>query len=848
MVTMDPMRQPDVCSGGSVGRIRVGHLAVLGATVIALAAPVVASEARPDEGAPYGAAVRKSDRAPDVIVEVGQAAKLDGSKLRGPRQGAGLTYRWRHVTEPDVTESLPTFECPTNWAERYATRVRGFLHPPASGAYTFWSASDDASELRLSTDEAPANARLITHVQWYTSPRGWDETASQKSTEVRLEAGARYYIEVLHKEGGGGDHLAVAWSRDGGDREIIDGRYLSPFVGADSGRVGSITREAWLGIGGSAISDLTTSPRYTAISSEQLTGADKAVATFTPERGGHYDFELQATDGGQWTGTHRIRVLATDIFRNGSFEDGDGVSPAFWQPPAQRDGIGWTWSRDGGVKGSRCVSVTSAGLARAVWRQPLQLAPFTAYLLTGYMRGARLQASETGKHAATIGVDRLYLCENGPETGTSELEWTRFRVDFATGPSGKVDIICRLGALGEAGSGTVCFDDLSVARNPDVETFEGSRFILHLYKDQVETATRKGVERMVEKTDAACDAMAELTGYWPPGWRQSAWAPRYWRIGALGWAGNPVLWTGQTKILERWSRDDYCAEVFLHELAHNFDHPSWTFHIHFNELKMYYALEALGFSIAEDGWTKGAETRHRWELRSRRERSLGMLKEVGQVYRNIQIRDQVGWEPFRKVHRHFLALADEDMPKTPWSKFKLWHDKLAEYSGQDVWSVYSKEEVAFIEQYYAPRLKPWQLRELGAVPDSTRSISLTDVKWQSATVGWEKPAYEFHMSGEKAHPHAIYAHAVSRYVYPTDRKWKTFRATCGLAKGRRGSVVFVIRADGREVFRSALVADAKEHLVTADISAASVLELIVEDGGNGKNSDHGIWFSPRLER
>ena len=53
---------------------------------------------------------------------------------------------------------------------------------------------------------------------------------SQQSTSIWLEAGQRYSIEVLHKEGWGHDHVSVAWSGPVGARRMISGQFLSTFV------------------------------------------------------------------------------------------------------------------------------------------------------------------------------------------------------------------------------------------------------------------------------------------------------------------------------------------------------------------------------------------------------------------------------------------------------------------------------------------------------------------------------------------------------------------------------------------------------------------------------------------
>lgn len=126
-----------------------------------------------------------------------------------------------------VTEA---FEAPTDVLDGYGQRLRGYLIPPVTGNYTFWIASDDGSELWLSTDDTVARRTRIALVSSWTGPREWAKEAGQQSTPVRLEAGRGYYVEALMKEGGGGDNLAVRWLRpDGVDEGPIPGKYLLPW-------------------------------------------------------------------------------------------------------------------------------------------------------------------------------------------------------------------------------------------------------------------------------------------------------------------------------------------------------------------------------------------------------------------------------------------------------------------------------------------------------------------------------------------------------------------------------------------------------------------------------------------
>lgn len=147
---------------------------------------------------------------------------------------SSLTSHASYPASPAGSEQLSSLEGPTNWADNYGTRIRGYVYPPKSGSYTFWIAGDDNSELFISSDENPANAKRVAYVDGWTSVREWNKYASQKSVSVSLVAEKGYYVEVLHKEGFGGDNLAVAWKGPGISRQVIEGQYLSPFVPGSS--------------------------------------------------------------------------------------------------------------------------------------------------------------------------------------------------------------------------------------------------------------------------------------------------------------------------------------------------------------------------------------------------------------------------------------------------------------------------------------------------------------------------------------------------------------------------------------------------------------------------------------
>ena len=131
---------------------------------------------------------------------------------------------------PTSSSLITQLETPSSVSDYYTHRVRGFIHPPQTGNYEFWIATDDEGELWLSTTDSPSNKRRIAFIQAWTSSREWTRFATQKSVSIPLVAGQRYYVEALQSEGSGGDNCAVGWSGPGlpAGINVVEGRYLSP--------------------------------------------------------------------------------------------------------------------------------------------------------------------------------------------------------------------------------------------------------------------------------------------------------------------------------------------------------------------------------------------------------------------------------------------------------------------------------------------------------------------------------------------------------------------------------------------------------------------------------------------
>jgi signal transduction histidine kinase len=163
---------------------------------------------------------------------------------------------------PSVRDVRSSFEAPPGAGDYYLTRMRGYLHPTKSGEYTFWIASDNSSELWLSTNEDPTRSRRIAFISRYNwvSPHEWSRFFSQRSESIFLEAGHSYYIEALQEQTTQADHLSVAWRGPEMNRAVISGQYLTPWMASHGSTTETkgILREYWTNYSAGNLAPLTT--------------------------------------------------------------------------------------------------------------------------------------------------------------------------------------------------------------------------------------------------------------------------------------------------------------------------------------------------------------------------------------------------------------------------------------------------------------------------------------------------------------------------------------------------------------------------------------------------------------
>jgi fibro-slime domain-containing protein len=113
----------------------------------------------------------------------------------------------------------------------YGVKWTGWILPPITGSYTFFTRSDDESRFYLSSDaeESHLSSQPVCSIEpgWVTA---WPSSGQAVSGSIPMEAGKRYYFEYYHKQGGGWDVGQVGWNGPEYFAERpITGPYLSQY-------------------------------------------------------------------------------------------------------------------------------------------------------------------------------------------------------------------------------------------------------------------------------------------------------------------------------------------------------------------------------------------------------------------------------------------------------------------------------------------------------------------------------------------------------------------------------------------------------------------------------------------
>ena len=185
----------------------------------------------------------------------------------------------------------------------------------------------------------------------------------------------------------------------------------------------------------------------------------------------------------------------------------------------------------------------------------------------------------------------------------------------------------------------------------------------------------------------------------------------------------------------------------------------------------------------------------------------------------------------------------------------------------------AQKDFAAIEQSDATKFEKTVAQKLAATlsneskpipsdaPENVTALSLGDAHAETAAVGWLKPsANRIPLNAEiisplldsgKIYATGLFAHAPSRYVFNLGGKWNRLRGEAGLHttfQNRAFGVVFVIKADGREVFRSPAIRGSDHARYDLNLANVNTLELIVEKAREQNGGNWALWLDPMISR
>lgn len=134
---------------------------------------------------------------------------FDAYNVGSGDQVALLTNHVLFPNSPDLSRHIASVNSrivyPTDSREGYGARMSGYFVPQVTTNHTFYISSDDNSRLFLSTDASEANRVLLTEETGCCTP-----FSAHASAPRPLVAGQRYFIDMLYKEGTGGDYGQAA--------------------------------------------------------------------------------------------------------------------------------------------------------------------------------------------------------------------------------------------------------------------------------------------------------------------------------------------------------------------------------------------------------------------------------------------------------------------------------------------------------------------------------------------------------------------------------------------------------------------------------------------------------------
>ncbi|WP_367872058.1 NPCBM/NEW2 domain-containing protein [Luteolibacter sp. Populi] len=168
-----------------------------------------------------------------------------------------------------------------------------------------------------------------------------------------------------------------------------------------------------------------------------------------------------------------------------------------------------------------------------------------------------------------------------------------------------------------------------------------------------------------------------------------------------------------------------------------------------------------------------------------------------------------------------------------------------------------QKSIALLDRWVRPAAPLADLEKTGL-----DSCYLSDAVWREAKSGWAgtprdrwgaPPEYGqglfLRIAGE-LQDKGLPAHCPASHVFNTAGRWKKFQATAGLRDGAGAGAraIFIVKGDGKELYRSAQLPEGKIASVDIDITGVKELSLETESGMEHSHTCWAVWGMPVVKK
>jgi 4-amino-4-deoxy-L-arabinose transferase-like glycosyltransferase len=187
----------------------------------------------------------------------------------------------------------------------------------------------------------------------------------------------------------------------------------------------------------------------------------------------------------------------------------------------------------------------------------------------------------------------------------------------------------------------------------------------------------------------------------------------------------------------------------------------------------------------------------------------------------------------------------------------LWYSPLTYYRPLTDREIASRALLAMWDLRCAGCPRTNYLASGGAPTVHTPRFAISGVKPTTVKQDWGQPRLGFSVEGKNitaagvAYPNGFGMHSNATLSYPVKGRFTRLTGHAGLPDyiaGKKGSVVFTVEGDGKELWKSPVVRGGNPVVtVDVDISGIDTVTLLIRDAGDGIEHDHGFWADLKLE-